>query len=55
MPYKIEKVRNRDCYKVVTSAGPHKGRIHSVCTSKDKAEKQVRLLNAVKHGWKPSN
>ena len=51
MPYKMCKVRNRDCYKVVNAKD---GKIHSVCTSLEKAKKQIRLLNAVDHGWKPS-
>lgn len=47
MPAKISRVKG-DGYKVTTPNGTHaKG------TTKAKAEKQARLLNAIDHGWKP--
>ena len=47
MPVKITKTKTG--YKVSTPGGTKaKG------TSKVKAEKQKRLLNAVEHGWKPT-
>jgi hypothetical protein len=48
MPYSILKKKN--CYSVINSEtlAPR-----SVCTTEDKARKQLRLLNAIKHGWKP--
>ncbi len=47
MPVKIRKVGNR--YRVSTPSGTKaKG------TTKAKAQKQRRLLNAIDHGWKPS-
>jgi len=36
-------------YKVVTPNG-----VHAHGTSKKNADAQVRLLNAVDHGWKPT-
>lgn len=47
MPYKIKKVKGG--YRV---SSPHGTKAKK--TSKRNAKKQVRLLNAVKHGWKPS-
>jgi len=47
MPVKITKTDHK--YKVSTPSGTKaKG------TTKAKAEKQKRLLNAVEHGWKPT-
>ena len=46
MPVTIKKVVGG--YQVRTPNG-----IHSKHTTKEKAEKQKRLLNAVDHGWKP--
>jgi len=47
MPYKITKADG--AYKVTS---PHGTRAKH--TTKAKAKKQVRLLNAVKHGWRPT-
>jgi len=46
MPYKIEKV---DGYKV---SSPN--RVHAKSTTKAKAKSQVRLLQGVEHGWRPT-
>jgi hypothetical protein len=51
MPYSIRKVRNKSCYKVTSTRS---GRVHSKCTSLDKAKRQVRLLHGVESGWVPS-
>jgi hypothetical protein len=51
MPYSLNKVRNQNCYMVKNS---YTNRIHAKCTSLDKAKKQLRLLNAIDHGWKPT-
>jgi len=48
MPVRIRKVKGG--YRVT-----HGGRISAKRTTKKKAEKQKRLLNAVAHGWKPTN
>lgn len=47
MPVKITKVKKG--YKVKTP-----NMVHAKHTTKKKAEKQERLLNAIEHGWKPS-
>lgn len=44
------KIKNRDgTYRVVSSGG-----VHAKSTSKAKAEAQIRLLNAIEHGFVPS-
>lgn len=49
MPYQIRKVRNKECYTVKNK---DTGKIHAQCTTKVKAEKQVKLLHMVDHGMK---
>ena len=51
MPYTIRKVRNKNCFEVKNKIT---GRVYAKCTTKDKANKQLRLLNAVEHGWRPT-
>ncbi|HUX02151.1 MAG TPA: hypothetical protein VMY35_14390 [Phycisphaerae bacterium] len=46
MPYKITKV---DGYRVSTPHG-----VHAKNTTKKKAQAQVRLMQGVEHGWKPT-
>jgi len=46
MPVKIRKV---DGYRVT-----HGGKVSAKHTTKAKAERQRNLLNAVRHGWKPT-
>lgn len=46
MPVKIEK---KDGYRVSTPHG-----VKAKDTTKAKAKRQKRLLNAVEHGWKPT-
>lgn len=46
MPVKIKKV---DGYRVSTPHG-----VKAKHTTKAKAERQRRLLNAVEHGWRPT-
>ena len=46
MPVRIRKV---DGYRVSTPGG-----VKAKHTTKAKAKKQERLLNAVEHGWKPT-
>ncbi len=43
MPYVIRKVRNKNCYSVKNKVT---GRVHAICTTKTKAEAQVRILLA---------
>ena len=47
MPAKKHKLFNGK-YSVSTPNG-----VHAKSTTKKKAEAQVRLLNAIDHGWKP--
>lgn len=51
MPYVIRKVRNKNCYSVKNKVSK---KVHSKCTSKEKAKKQLRLLYGLEYGWKPS-
>lgn len=46
MPVKISKVKGG--FKVKTP-----NMVHAKSTTKEKAEKQAKLLRAVEHGWKP--
>lgn len=47
MPVSIKKTGNR--YRVSTPGG-----VKAKGTTKTKATRQKRLLNAVEHGWKPT-
>lgn len=47
MPVKIRKTK-KGCYKVSTPSG-----VKAKCTTKSKSRRQKRLLNAIKHGFKP--
>jgi hypothetical protein len=51
MPYIIRKVRNQNLYSVKNI---ETGEVHSKGTSKENALKQVRLLQAIDHGFKPT-
>ena len=42
-------IRKKDGYEVRTPSG-----VKAKNTTKQKAEAQKRLLNAVEHGWKPT-
>lgn len=50
MPYAIVKIRNKNQYKVIS---PITGHIYSRHTSLRNARAQVRLLNAIEHGYRP--
>lgn len=53
MPYEIKQ--DGDCYQVINKdTGQVKAR-HEPPEAKEKAEKQVHLLNAIEHGWEPSH
>ncbi len=47
MAYTMKKVRNRRCYAVYNKKTKRK---LSKCTSKYKAARQIRLLNAIRYG-----
>lgn len=57
MPYEIEK--DGDCYVVKNKdSGDVKGRHcgeENGESAKERAERQVRLLHGVEHGWEPDN
>jgi hypothetical protein len=44
MPYVMRKIRNENKYKVINSKT---GFVHAKSTTKDKAVKQINLLNRV--------
>jgi len=48
--YKIRKIRNKNLYSVKNSKT---NQIHSYATTKTKAMNQIRLLNAIDHGFIP--
>lgn len=50
MPWNIEK--HDGCFKVVNKKT---GKVHAKCTTKEKAEAQIRLLRGVEHGMKTKN
>jgi phage gp16-like protein len=49
LPYSVKKVDG--AYQVVDQ---ETGKVHSRHTSKEKAERQRRLLEGIRHGWKPT-
>lgn len=49
MPYKIRKVTNKNCYSVYN---PKTRKKYAKCTTKQKAQKQIRFLNAYKYNPK---
>jgi hypothetical protein len=46
MPYSIRKVRNQPCYKVYNKRTK---KVFAKCTSREKAEGQVRLLRGIEN------
>jgi hypothetical protein len=46
MPYTIRKVRNKSCFMVFNR---NSKRIFAKCTTKKRAEKQIRLLSAIEN------
>lgn len=49
MPYTV--IKQDDGYQVVDR---ETGKVFSQHTTKEKAERQRRLLEGVRHGWKPT-
>lgn len=47
MPYTIRKLPNKSCYRVTNRRTK---RVYAKCTTKTRAKKQVRLLNAIEYG-----
>lgn len=56
MPYVLRYIPNKSkrCYSVreKRKKGTKKQKIYSKCTTKEKAKKQIRLLNAIKYNKK---
>lgn len=46
MPYSIRKVPKKSCFKVYNKKTK---RVSAKCTTKTRAKKQVRLLNAIEY------
>jgi hypothetical protein len=46
MPYTIRKIAKKNCYKVMNRKSK---RVFAKCTTKEKAKKQLRLLNAIEY------
>lgn len=52
MPARMRRIgrgKNKGKYTVRTPKG-----VHAKATTKTKAKRQQRLLNAIEHGWKPT-
>jgi ribosomal protein S18 len=54
MPYKIRKLPNTTKVRVYRHYGTSRMSIVAKRTTLKKAKSQVRLLNAIDHGFKPS-
>ena len=52
MPYATRKVRNKSCYRVYNRKTK---RVFSKCTTKRRANKQMRLLRAIEYNPKFRN
>lgn len=46
MPYSVRKVRGKSCFKVYNKKSK---RVYSKCTSRENAQKQLRLLRAIEY------
>ncbi len=56
MPYTLRrKLPCRNCRPCWGVLNKETGHWHSKCTTRGKARRQLNLLNAVEHGWTPSN
>jgi len=54
MPYTIRKLPNKNKFRVYRFFGTKKSEVVAKETTLKKAKAQVRLLEGIKHGWKPS-
>jgi len=50
MPYKKRKLPNQDLYRVYNTETKE---VKAYATTKEKADKLIRLLNAINHGFVP--
>jgi hypothetical protein len=46
MPYAICKIKNNSCYKVYNKKTK---KVHAKCTTKENANKQLKLLRAIQY------
>jgi len=53
MPYTIKKLPNKNKFRVYRFFGTKKSEVVAKETTLKKAKAQVRLLEGLKHGWKP--
>jgi hypothetical protein len=51
MPYQVQKVEGEEAWEVVNKDS---GDVKAKHASKEDAEKQVKLLEGLEHGWEPS-
>lgn len=52
MPYEVRKVEGEDKWEVVNKDS---GDVKAKHSTHEDAEKQVRLLEGLEHGWRPTN
>lgn len=52
MPYTIRKLPNKNLYRL---RNIDTGKVHAKGTTLENAKKQMRLLNAIDHGYNPNN
>ena len=50
MPYKIRKLPNKNKFRLYNT---ETGKIYAKGTTLENAQKQMKLLNAIDHGFKP--
>lgn len=57
MPYSIRQQEGSENWEVINSDTEEVKAVHEPPNAKDKAEKQVRLLEAIEHdpNWEPTN
>ena len=55
MPYIIRKLPNKNKFRVYRFFGTRKSEVVAKETTLKKAKSQVRLLEGIKHGWKPES
>jgi len=57
MPYEVRKQENTENYEVINKDTGEIKAVHEPPDAKDKADKQVKLLEAIENdpGWEPSD
>ena len=54
MPYEVRKQEGTENYEVINKDSGEVKAVHEPPDAKEKAERQVRLLEGIEHGWEPS-